>query len=418
MRINPPEILSLNWVNRDGKLIILSRGLCTFAQSTIAILIALHLEKLGFSLTQVGAFLSAGVAGGAFFTFIVSVASEKIGRKRLLVILTLLPAITGVALVFIDEFLPLMVFAFMGNIGVRGTTGPTHPLQQACLSDTAPAEKRTELFVVCRIIARFGTALGALAVGLPVLFQNNFSMNEINAFRIMFIGFAFFNILGAMIYSFLSSNVEVSHREKRLINPLRLPSRRRIFTLAGLFSLNHFAGGLFVQSLAAYWFYTRFGLQLESLALVFFLSDILGAVAMWFAAKLANRIGLINTMVSTHIPAGLFLIAAAFAPTALIAVTLWQLRAFFTAMDGPLRDSYIMSIVQPNERVAMSSSRVVGGSIAGAIGPSVGATLWQVFTASVPLVASGILRIIYDLSLFFLFRNVKPTQESDTTPSP
>ena len=413
MRMALLDKLALHWVNRDGKLIMLSRGLCTFAQSAIAILIVIYLEKLGFNLTQVGVFLSAGVAGSAFFAFIVSLTSEKIGRKRLLIVFTLLPAAAGLALVFIDDFLPLMFFAFVGSIAVRGGMGPVQPLEQASLSDTAPGEKRTDLFAVYRIIAMCGAALGALAAGLPIIFQNNFPLNEINAFKVMFIGFAFFNILGATLYSLLSSGVEVGHSEQRWVNPLHLPSRRLIFTLSGLFSLDHFAGSIFLQSLAAYWFYTRFGLQLESLALVFFLSNIITAISLWVAAKLANRIGLINTMVFTHIPASLFLIAAAFAPTALIAVILWQLRAFFSMMDVPTRDSYIMSIVQPNERVAMASSQVVGRSIAGTIGPSVGTALWQVFAASVPLIASGILKITYDLSLYFMFRNVKPPQEQD-----
>lgn len=416
MRINLPDKLSLNWVNRDGKLIMLSRGLCTFAQSAIAILIALYLEKLGFNLTQVGIFLGAGVAGSALFAFIVSLTSEKIGRKRLLIVFTLLPAAAGLAVVFIDDFLPLMFLSFAGSIAVRGGMGPVRPLEQASLSDTAPAEKRTDLFAVYRIVAMCGTALGALAVGLPAIFQNIFSMGEINAFKVMFIGFAFFNVLGAILYSLLSPGVELRHSEQRWVNPLRLPSRRLIFTLTGLFSLDRFASSIFVESLAAYWFYTRFGLQLESLALVFFLSNIIAAISIWVAAKLANRIGLINTMVFTYIPASLFLIAAAFAPTALIAIIFWQLHSFFIHMDQPARDSYIMSIVQSRERVAMASSEVVGRSITGTIGPSVGIALWQVFAASVPLIASGILRISYALSLYFMFRNTKPPQELDRTP--
>ncbi|MFC1988807.1 MFS transporter [Chloroflexota bacterium] len=415
MRINLPDKLSLNWVNRDGKLIILSRGLCTFARGAIVILIALYLEKLGFNLIQVGAFLSAGVAGSALFTFIVSLTSEKIGRKRLLIVLTLLYAATALALVFVDYFLPLMFFAFVGSIGDRGSLGPTHALEQASLSDTAPTEKRTDLFAVYRIVAMCGTALGTLAAGLPIIFQNTFPIREIDAFKVMFIGYAFFHVLGAMLYSLLSSSVEVGHSEQRWVNPLRLPSRRLIFKLTGLFSLDSFSGHMFLDSLAAYWFYTRFGLQLESLAAVFFLSYIIRAVSMWVAAKLANRIGLINTIVFTHIPSSLFLIAAAFAPTALIAVIFWQLRAFFINMDMPTRDSYSMSIVQPKERVAMASIHVVGRSVAGTIGPTLGTALWQVFAASVPLIASGILKISYDLSLYFMFRNIKPPQELDRT---
>lgn len=411
MRIRLLDKLSLHWINRDGKLIMASRGVYTFAQSTIAVLLAIYLDKLGFSLVQIGAFLSAGAAGSAFFTFIVSLIAERVGRRRLLVIFTLMSAGAGLALVFIDNFLPLLFLAFVGSITGSGAMGPIGPLQQASLTDTAPSEKRTELFAIYRIIAVGGTALGALALGLPTIYQSTFAMSETNAYKAMFVGFAVLLVIGALLYRFLSSGVEISRSEQRWVNPLRLPSRRLIFTLTGLFSLDHFAGSLFMESLAAYWFYTRFGLKLEELALMFFVSRLLAAISLWVAAKLANRIGLINTMVFTHIPASLFLIAAAFAPTAWIAVLFWQLRAFFSMMDVPTRDSYTMSIVKPNERVAMASIHIVGRSISGTVGPSVATALWQTLSASVPLIGSGVLKITYDLSLYFMFRNVKPPQE-------
>ncbi len=256
--------------------------------------------------------------------------------------------------------------------------------------------------------------MGALAAGLPALFQNTFALGELHAYKAMFIGFAFFLSVGALLYGLLSPAIEVGYSEQRWVNPLRLPSRRLIFTLTGLFSLDHFAGSLFMQSLAAYWFYTKFGLRLESLALVFFFSDILAAISLWVAAKLGNLIGLINTMVFTHMPSSLFLIAATFAPSAGLAVFFWQIRAFFGMMDVPTRDSYIMSVVRPNERVAMAGISVVGRSVSGTVGPSAATALWQAFSASVPIIGCAVLKITYDLSLYFMFRNVKPQQEIKT----
>ena len=408
--------LSLGWVNRDGKLIIVTRGVCTFARSAIAILLALYLDKLGFSLVQIGAFLSVGVAGSAVFAFLVTLSAEKVGRRRLLVIFTLMPAAAGLAMVFTNDFLPLMFVAFLGSItGAGGAGGAVQPLEQASLPDTAPAEKRTDLFAVYRMIAVGGTALGALAAGLPTILENSFGLSEIHSYKAMFVGFTFFLLVATLLYSLLSSGVEVGGSEQRWVNPLRLPSRRLIFTLTSLFSLDHFAGSLFMQSLAAYWFYTRFGLELESLALVFFLAQVLAAISLWLAAKLANRIGLINTMVFTHIPASLFLIVAAFAPVAWMAILFWQLRAFLSMMDVPTRDAYTMSIVQPNERVAMAGIHIVGRSVAGTVGPSVATALWQAVSASAPLVGCGVLKIVYDLSLYFMFRNVKPPQEAEKT---
>ncbi len=408
--------LSPGWVSRDGKLIIVTRGVCTCGRSSIAVLLALYLDKLGFSLLQIGAFLSAGVAGSAFFAFLVSLIAEKVGRRRLLVIFTSMSAVAGLALVFIDNFLPLMFVAFLGSIAGGGAAGgAVQPLEQASLPDTAPPEKRTDLFAIYRIVALGGAALGTLAAGLPTIYQNTFGLSEIHAYKAMFVGFAVLSLVGAVLYSFLSSAVEVARSEQRWSNPLRLPSRRLIFTLTGLFSLDHFAGSLFMQSLAAYWFYTKFGLELESLALVFFFAQVLAAISLWLAAKLASRIGLINTMVFTHIPASLFLIAAAFAPAVWMAILFWQLRAFLSMMDVPTRDSYTMSVVQPNERVAMAGIHTVGRGISGTVGPSAATALWQAFSATVPLIACAVLKITYDLSLYFMFRNVKPPQEAQKT---
>ena len=416
--MRPYVKLPLRWVSRDGKLIILTRGIRTFAQSSIAVLLALYLAKLGFSLIQIGAFLSAGVAGAAFFAFLVSLIAEKVGRRRLLVTFTLMSAAAGLGLVFINDFLPLIFFAFLGSItggGGGGAGGPIQPLEQASLPDTASSKKRTDLFAIYGIVATGGAALGALAAGLPALFQNAFGISEIYAYKAMFVGFTLFLLVGSLLYSLLSSAVEVGSSEQRWVNPLRLPSRRLIFTLTGLFSVDHFAGSLVIQSLAAYWFYTKFGLELESLALVFFFSALLAAISLWLSAKLANRIGLINTMVFTHIPSSLFLIAAAFAPAAWLAVLFWQLRSFLGQMDVPARDSYTMSVVRPNERVAMASIHTVGRSVSGTVGPSAATALWHALSASVPFIACGILKIAYDLSLYFMFRNVKPPQEAQKT---
>ncbi|MFC1991739.1 MFS transporter [Chloroflexota bacterium] len=406
-----PNRFSLHWISRDGKLIIITRGVCTFARSSIAVLLAIYLAKLGLSMVQIGVFLSAGVAGSAFLSFLVSLISEKVGRRRLLVTFTLMTAVAGLAMVFVDDFLPLLFFSFIGGIASGGMGGANQPLEQASLTDTATPDKRTDLFAVYRIVAVSGTALGALAAGLPSFSQNVFGLSEILAYKAMFVGFAFFLFVAALLYGLLSPSVEAGSSEQRWVNPFRLPSRRLIFTLSGLFSLDSFAGALFMESLAAYWFYSRFGMELETLALVFFVSHLLAAISLGLAAKLANRIGLINTMVFTHIPGSLFLIGATFAPTAWIAVIFWQMRAFLSRMDVPTRDSYTMSVVGPNERVAMAGINAVGRSASGTIAPSIATVLWQAFSSTVPLVGSAVLKITYDLSLYFMFRNVKPPQE-------
>jgi MFS family permease len=412
MNIRP--LTSFDWVTRDARLIIFARATRTFAQSFIAVLMALYLTELGFSLVQIGMVLSAGVIGVAAFAVLVGLVSDRVGRRNLLVAFSLVSAVAGLALFFVDELVPLLLIAFVGSLSTGGGGGgesPAQPLELAILPDTAPAERRTDLFAVYGILARTGTALGALAAGLPAIFQEFFGLSTLSSFKLMFIGFAVLQIAGAILYGFLSSKVENPGERGGWTNPMKLPSRRLIFTLTALSSVDTFTTSMVMQSLVAFWFSTKFGLDVSSLAFVFFFSHVLTAVSLWLAAKISNRFGLLNTMVFTHIPSSFFLIAAAFAPTAWVAILFWQLRSFLGQMDTPARDSYTMAIVGPEERVAMASIHMVGRSAAGAVGPSVTTALWSVSSAAVPLVSAAVLKIAYDLTLYAMFRNVRPPEE-------
>ena len=408
-------LTSLSWVNRDARLITLARGIRTFSQSFISVIIAIYLAELGFSLVQIGAILTVGVAGVSFFALVVGIASARVGRRRLLVVFSLLAAVAGLAMYFTEAFIPLLVIAFLGSLSTGGGGGesPAQPLEVAILPDTGPPERRTDIFAVYSIVARTGTFLGALAAGLPVLLQDGLGLTVLSSYKSMFLGFALCQLAGAALYGFVSSAVEGAAARQQWQNPLKLPSRRRIFTLISLYSVDTLTTSMVMQSLVAYWFYTKFGLTVESLALVFSLSHLLTASSLWISAKIANRIGLLNTMVFTHIPSSFFLLAAAFAPTATLAIVFWQCRAFLSQMDVPTRDSYNMAVVNAEERVAMASINMVTRSAAGAMGPSVTTAIWNITAAWTPLVGSALLKIGYDLSLYFMFRNVRPPEEEE-----
>ena len=272
--------LPLAWVSRDGKVIILARSVRTFAQGSIAVLFAVYLDMLGFSLTQIGVFFSFGVAGAAFFAFLVSLIAEKAGRRRTLIALTLMTAAAGVVMVLTDDVLVLTAFAFLGylsGVGGGGGAQPTQPMEQASLADAASDDRRTDLFAVYGIVSTSAAAVGALAAGLPDVIQGQLGLTELAAFKAMFIAFVVLLVAVALLYGMLSSGVEARPEARHWVNPLTLPSRRIIFTLAALFSVDHFAGSLLLQSLVAYWFNTRFGLELGTLALVFFFSHVLAA---------------------------------------------------------------------------------------------------------------------------------------------
>ena len=410
--------MPLGWISRDGKILILSRAVRMFAQGFIAVILAVYLADLGFSLVQIGFYFSVGVGGSAFLAVVAGLVGERVGRRRLLILFTLLTGASGLALVLTDSVTLLLVFAFLGSMsGVAGgATGAAQPLEQASLADAAAPGRRTDLYAVYRMSAAGAAAFGALAAGIPSVLQGSFDVGESASFKAMFVAFVALLGLSALLYGLLSPAVEADPGHRGWTNPLRLPSRRTIFTLSALFSVDNFAGSLLIQSLVAYWFNTRFGLELGSLALVFFGSQLLAAMSLWAAAKVANRIGMINTMVFTHIPGSLFLIGATFAPTAWLAVVFWQLRSLLSQMDVPPRDAYTMAVVGPEERVAMASMNMVGRSAAGTIGPTVATALWQTVSASAPFIGCAVLKIGYDLSLYFMFRNVRPPEEQVSGP--
>ncbi|MDA1035809.1 MAG: MFS transporter, partial [Chloroflexi bacterium] len=374
--------LAADWVSRDGKLLIAASSVRALGQGFLSVSLAVYLADIGLTILEIGAFFTVGAAGVSFFAIAVAFVSEKLGRKRLLVSLTLTSSLAFVALILSDNLIVLAVFAFLGAVsgGSGGAMGATQPLVQASLAETAPDTRRTDTFALYRIVNTFSRAIGALAAGLPVVFASVFGLDAVDSFRIVLVGLTASLVLVALFYAALTPPPATGPRSG-FTNPLRLPNRRRIFVLSGLFSMDSLGGSLLITSLAAYWFHTKFGFDLGELSLVFFASELLTATSMWFAAKIANRIGLLNTMVFTHIPASLFLLGAAFSPTAWLAVGFWQLRAFFSQMDVPTRDSYIMAVVNREERVAMASMQQLGRSAASTAGPSISTALWTGISA-------------------------------------
>jgi MFS family permease len=391
---------------------IAARATRSFAQSAVAVLIAIYLGLHGFSLVQVGAFLTAGAVGAALAAVVAGVLGDAVGRRRTLVTLSGLMALSGIVLVVSDSFPILLLAAFVGNLSGFVGGGGTGPLEQAVLATAVTPHRRTELFALSSIAGTIAGSLGALASGLPTLLQRTLGLGELASFRPVFVAYAVLAVLTALCYSQLSGRVEVARGEARWTNPFTLPSRSRIFTLAGLCTVDSFGTGLIVQSLVSYWFFTRFGLQPGALGAVFFASSVLTAISLWVAARLARRIGLLNTIVFTHIPSSLFLIVVPFVPEAWMAITLWLLRAFFAQMDAPTSQSYTMAVVTPTEQTAMASATTVTRSAGLAAGPSVGTALWTTLGPSAPFLVGGVVKIAYDLTLWWLFRRVKPPEET------
>lgn len=413
------SLARLAWIGPDAWTILLGRALRTFGQSTVALLLALYLTSLGLNLVQIGVVLSVDVAGTAAMATVVALITNRTGRRRMLIGLMAISAVASVAVGTLHSFALVLPAIFLGSFTAgAGAGGPVQPLELASLSEVTPAARRTQLISLGFIAGQVATAVGALAVGVPALLQHVFAMSDLTAYRSVFLFYAFVQLVCALLYARLSPRIEGTAIKRQWSNPLRLKSRRRIFTLTALFSLDSFAASLLVQSLIAYWFTTRFGINLAALSAVFFVSSILGALSLWAAARIADRIGLLKTMVFAHIPANLLLIAAAFSPVAWVAVLFWLLRSLLALMDAPVRESYTMGVVEAEERVAMAGIHGVGRSVAGIIGPTLGTALWNAASAAAPFVASGILRLAYDLALYAGFRGVRPHEEANKELTP
>ena len=391
----------------------MARMLRSFSRGFLAILLAIYLDLIGFSVIQITAFISLGLMGAAFFNIFVVFFGDTLGRRRLMVFFTLLMAVAGLVLAVTDNFLLLALGAFLAGLTLGGGGGgPVQPLESATLPETAPAARRTDLFAFVMMMGMGSSALGALAAGLPAIFQDSLSIGEVSSYKMMFVAYALLTVLGALVYSFLSPAVEVrSPTGRRWTNPLRLPSRRTIFGLVGIFSIDHFGTSLVVESLVALWFKEKFGLELGEIAFVFFGFSVMAALSMWIAAKLANRFGLINIIVFTHVPPTVALMVMPFIPFAWLAATVWVARGFFNLMDVPTKQSYTMGVVASHERSAMSGINNVTRSSIGAVSPTLAGVLWQVLDAGAPFLAGGAVKSAYLLTFFLRFRNVKPPEE-------
>ena len=331
------------WVETDARLIIAGRAARGFAQSAVAVLVAIYLGMQGFSLVETGLLLTFGSAGASASAFVIGLFGDAFGRRRTLLILSALMTLTGVAFATTESFLILVAVAFVGSFSaLAGSGGGMGTIEQAILAISAPTDKRTDVFALNSMIGMLAASLGALAAGLPTMLQREVGTSALQSLRVMFLGYACFGLVIAVIYSRLSSRIEVASGQARWTNPLTLPSRRRIFTLASLFAIDSFGTGLVAESLTSYWFFTRFGLEPAQLGVVFFSSHVLTAVSLWVAARLARRIGLLeHDGVHPHSvessPGG-----DVSAPAAWMAILFWFLRAFLRSVDVPTSQSVPM----------------------------------------------------------------------------
>lgn len=370
-----------------------------------------YLDLLGFG-SYLGYLLTTTLIGTALGMVLVIFWADRFGRRRTLLIFGFLMALAGL-LFASSPLLPVMFLAaFIGNIGVTGTeTGSFLSLEQAILPLTCPAGRRTDLFSLYNLVGYGGAAIGALFAGAPLLL----GLEELLSYRILFTVFLTLGVVVVLGYLFLSSRIELARSEVPL-RPLSPKSKPIVWRLSGLFALDAFAGGLVIQSILSAWFLAEYGAKPSLTGPIFFFASIITALSILAASRIASRIGLINTMVFTHLPSNILLASIPLAPNLELATLLLFARQSISQMDVPTRQSYIMAVVPAEDRTATASITNLSRSLAQAVGPSLADSLLIAGFLSAPFLFGGGLKIVYDVALYFSFRRVKPPEEA--TPEP
>lgn len=390
----------LSTTDTTARTLITGRALRGFVDGSVAVLLPAYLLALGHDSFTVGILSTATLLGSALATLAVGAWGHRAAPRTLLLAAALLMAATGVGFAGFSTLAPLLVVAFMGTLNPgAGDVSVFLPLEHARLASLARnSHERTTLFARYSLAGSLSAAFGALAVGLPAWLAPHAGLEMVDALRAMFLLYA---AIGLAIWALYRRLPLPAQSSEPAAAPAPLgPSRPVVVRLAALFSLDAFAGGLVLNSLVSLWLMQRFGLSLAATGAFFFWTGLLSAASQLAAPWLARRIGLLNTMVFTHIPANICLIAAALAPTLPLVLALLFVRALLSQMDVPTRTAYVMSVVTPAERTAAASFTSVPRSLASAASPTLAGALFAAGWLAAPMVLCGVLKIAYDLTLW------------------
>jgi MFS family permease len=400
--------------DRDLRLINAAGFLRSLGVGLTGVILGIYLFRAGMSSFRIGLVVGAGLAGSALATAVLSFAGDRLGRRNSLVALSLLTAVGALALALLPSLPLLLMMAFVGMLNGTGTDrSPSYALDQAVVPGLVTDTRRTWTLAWYSLLLDGGGAMGALGAGLPGFLQHRFNFSVLGSYRMVFVSYSVLCLLLVAVYLLLSPAVEIANPATfgKMRAGIAPQTRRVVGRLTALFSLDAFGGGFLTDALVAYWFFRRFGIAEHELGVVFFAVHVLNAGSHLGAAWLARRIGLVNTMVFTHLPSSLFLMAAAFAPSFRWAVLLFLCREALVEMDVPTRQSYVAALVRQNERTFASGITNLARNVFWAVGSSAAGFLMQNFAFSAPLVIGAGTKIGYDILLFHGFRKVRPPEE-------
>ena len=413
-----PSVLST--LTSDGWLLFLTRFVRLFAYGSLSVILVFYLVGLGLTTAQTGLLLTLTLAGDIVISLYLTTRADRIGRRRMLIAGAILMAGAGLAFALTRNFLFLLIAGTIGVISPSGNeVGPFLSIEQAALSHVVSSKARTEVFAWYTLAGSLATAIGALFGGTISQTLQKSLMTPVQSYRVVVLSYAALGIVLALLFARLSSLAEVSPAAEGPASPTTVAnafgitrSWHVVLKLSSLFALDSFAGGFVVQSFAAYWFYLRFGVRPAALGAIFFWANIFAGISALLASRLASRIGLIRTMVFTHLPSNILLILVPLMPNLKLAVLVLLVRFSISQMDVPARQSYTMAMVSPEERSAAGGITGVARTTGAAISPLFAGFLFaKPSLINVPFFIAGTLKIVYDLLLYRSFRKFHPPEE-------
>jgi MFS family permease len=398
----------------DIALLFITRTTRLFAYGFLSVVLVLYLAQVGLGEAAIGLLLSLALAGDAGISLWITTSADRIGRRRMLVLGAVLMVLAGVVFPWARNPTLLLATAIVGVISPSGNEiGPFLSIEQAALSQLIPNERRTQMFAWYSLVGSVATAVGSLCGGLLAQTLQTSGLSALDSYRAVLVGYAISGGLLVLFFLCLSPAVEVG------TTPGSLPahkilglhrSRHVVIKLSALFAVDAFAGGFIVQSIMAYWFHLRFGIDEGVLGSIFFGANILAGISALLAARIAARVGLINTMVFTHLPSNLLLCLVPLMPDLPLAIGVLLLRSSISQMDVPTRQSYIMAVVAHDERSAAAGVTTIARSIGASLSPALSGVLLT-HLISAPFFLAGGLKIIYDLLLYRSFRALDPPEQ-------
>ncbi|MEZ4706121.1 MAG: MFS transporter [Caldilineaceae bacterium] len=411
------QLTLLHGLTPDGRLLFATRTVRLFAYGFLSVVLVLYLAQIGLSDAQIGLLLTLTLIGDTLVSLWLTTNADRLGRRRMLLVGAGLMLLAGLLFAVTGNFILLLVAATIGVISPSGgEIGPFLAIEQATLAQTVASQARTGVFAWYNLVGSFATALGALAGGGLVQLLQGQQVAAATSYRAVVLGYALLGGLLAYLFLQLSAAAEVAAPPNQP-NPVRgwfglHRSRRVVVQLSALFALDAFGGAFVLQSMMAYWFYVRYGVEPAMLGSIFFAANILAGISALSAAAVAARIGLINTMVFTHIPSNILLILVPLMPNLPLAITMLLLRFSISQMDVPTRQSYTMAVVEPDERSTAAGVTGIARTVGAAFAPYLtGLIISNPAWLSAPFFIAGVLKIIYDLSLYRMFISVKPPEE-------